>query len=92
MYKLKDWVHINDLNRDGLSLNPNAIYLLEQNPDKIYLSNLSSNPSIFELDYVFLKNRCNLYLEELIKKTCHPSRIIKLLDQGIEIEDLDNYF
>jgi len=36
---------------------------------------LSSNPSIFELDYEALKDRCSVYKEELIGMALHPSRI-----------------
>ena len=35
MYKLRDWIDINKLNWQGLTENPNAIDLLEQNKDKI---------------------------------------------------------
>ena len=33
--KLQHWVDVNKLNFDYLSINPNAIYLLKKNPDKI---------------------------------------------------------
>jgi len=48
---------------------------LEKNNDKIYWLALSSNPSIFELDYEALEKRCNIYKEELIKKALQPSVI-----------------
>ena len=73
-----------------LSFHPNAIHLLEKNVDKIYWPLLSTNPSIFEIDYEELENRCNLFKEELIKKTMHPSIIIRYLnhpdfkDKGLE--------
>jgi hypothetical protein len=38
-----------------------------------------------------VKQRCLIYSEELIQKTMHPSRIQKLLDMGISIDELDNY-
>ena len=78
---------------DYLSENPNAIHLLEKNPDKInwyWWYWLSKNPSIFELDYDALKERCLIYKEELIQKAFHPSRIQKYLDSGISIDELDN--
>ena len=34
--KLRDWIPIENLCWDNLSGNPNAIHLLEQNPDKIH--------------------------------------------------------
>lgn len=33
----------------ALSMNPNAIYILEQNPDKIYLKNLLKNENAVHL-------------------------------------------
>jgi len=38
-----------------------------------------------------LKERCSHYKEELIQKALHPFRIIKYLEQGINLEELDNY-
>ena len=55
--------------------------------DYIYLS---ENPAIFELDYRALKERCNIYKEELMQIAMHPSRIQKYLDMGFSIEELDN--
>ena len=75
---------------DWLSYNSNAIHLLEKNLDKINWHKLSANPSIFELDYETLKERCLIYSEELIQKAFHPSRIQKYLDMGISIDELDN--
>jgi len=66
------------------------VYFLEKNPDEIHWSWLSSNPSIFEIDYEALKERCAIYKEELIQKAMHPSRIQKYLDMGISIDELDN--
>jgi len=34
--KLLNWIKLSKLNWEHLSLNPNAIYLLEQNKDKIF--------------------------------------------------------
>lgn len=59
--------------------------------NKINYTYLSKNPAIFELDYISLKERCDIYRKELIEKTFHPSRIQRLLDLGIEIEDLEIY-
>jgi hypothetical protein len=52
---------------------------------------LSLNPSIFELDYESLKERCAIFKEELIQVALKPSRIQKYLDLGYELDDLDNY-
>ena len=71
-------------------MNPNAIHLLENNLDKIYWSRLSFNPSIFELDYEALENRCNIYKEELIEKTMHPSIIIRCINHpDLKNKDLE---
>ena len=60
--------------------------------NKIDYRGLSRNPAIFELDYQCLKERCDIYREKLIEKVMHPSRIQKLLDMGIEIEELEKYY
>ena len=49
MYKLKHWINIENIDLKNLSLNPNAIQLLEQNPDKIVWSELSLNPNAIHL-------------------------------------------
>ena len=45
MYKLRDWISLDELNWRYLSLNLNAIDLLERNLDKIDWIHLSSNPN-----------------------------------------------
>ena len=45
---LLDWIDIEWLSWDALSVNPNAMDLFENNQDKINWSWLSKNPSIFE--------------------------------------------
>jgi hypothetical protein len=88
VYKLLDWININKLNWDGLyglSTNPNAIPLLEKNQDKIVWKDLSSNPSIFELDYKTMKKQMvDIYFEELMMVALHPKRISAWLDAGFE--------
>ena len=52
MYKLRDWVDINKISWKLLSINPNAVHLLEKNMDKIGWTLLSQNPNavyIFKL-------------------------------------------
>jgi len=83
--------NIDKINWSWLSANHNAINLLALNKDKIDWCVLLENKSIYELDYDFLKKNCNIFKKELIEKAMHPLRIKKLLDSGIEIEDLDNY-
>ena len=63
-----------------MSRNPNAINLLEQNPDKISWNEFSSNPSIFEIDYQTLQQRIEPFKEELMKKCFHPDRLVRYLE------------
>ena len=70
-----------------LSRNLNAIPLLEKNLDKINLIYLSINPNIFEFDYGFLKGRMDIIREELMMKAWHPSRVMKWLEVGLDMED-----
>jgi hypothetical protein len=78
---------INKINWYGLSLNSNAIHILEKNINKINWILLSFNSSIFNLDYDALKERCHIYMEELIKKTMHPKNIQKYIDLELDIDD-----
>jgi hypothetical protein len=71
-----------------LSGNTNAIHLLKNNKNNIYWDWLSTNPSIFELDYNYLKERCHIYMEKLIQKTMHPNNIQKYIDLELDIDDL----
>ena len=47
--KLLDWIDISKLNCDRLSINEEAMYLLEHNKDIIYWSYLSSNENAIHL-------------------------------------------
>ncbi len=49
IYVLRDWIPIEKLNWTNLSCNPNAMHLLEANPDKINWTNLSCNPNAMHL-------------------------------------------
>ena len=49
MYKLRDWIDINRLDLFELSLNPNAIHILEKNVDKINWYWLSMNSNAIDL-------------------------------------------
>lgn len=46
--ELLDWFDIDKIHWGNMSLNPNAIRILENNPDKIDWSYESINTSIFE--------------------------------------------
>ena len=69
-----------------------SIYKYYDDFYKINYRGLSMNPAIFEEDYNGLKKRCDIYRKELMEKANHPSRIMALLDQGIDLEDLEDYF
>ncbi len=66
--------HSESIDWGSLSSNVNAMDLLKKNQDNIYWRTFSGNPSIFELDYDFLKRRMNIIREELMTKTWSPSR------------------
>jgi hypothetical protein len=76
-----------------LAQNPNQEMvrsIMEKNWEKINWSYLSDHPDIFELSYTWLKTRCDIYREDLMKVAMHPSKIQRLLDMGYEIEDLED--
>jgi hypothetical protein len=43
---------------------------------------------IYEIDYKYLEERCNVYKEELIQRSMHPSRIEKYGEAGYELEEI----
>ncbi len=43
--KLKDWIPIEKIDWRGLSVNPNAISMLEKHPERIHWYELSNNPN-----------------------------------------------
>ena len=72
-----------------MSSNPSAIDLFEKYTDKINWQYLSSNPNIFEFDYVKMAEQRILFiLEDLMKNALHPLRIRRMLDLGMDIMDL----
>ena len=48
-YKLRDWINIDNIKWVLLAENPNAVRLLENNPQKIIWYCLSSNPNAIHL-------------------------------------------
>jgi hypothetical protein len=46
---------------------------------------------IFVLDYDALTTRISVFKEELIQTAYSPKRIQRLLDEGIDIEELEKY-
>jgi len=77
IYKLRDWINIDQINWHSLSYNPNAIHLLEQNMDKINWYSLSRNPNAIHL------------LEQNMDKICwnnlsYNSNAIHLLENNMD--------
>ena len=67
-----------------LSINPEAIHLLEKNQYKIHVDYLSSNPAIFTYDYDKIKEHCLIFKEDIMKNRFHPRNIPKFRDWGID--------
>ena len=60
--------------------NPYSIYLFEKNPDKLKKIegyNISKNTGIFEIDFKYIEERCNIFKKELLGKFFHPYKIIE---------------
>jgi hypothetical protein len=78
-----------EINWIGLSGNKNALHILEKNRDKIEWHQFSGNPSIFDYNYQQMSiQRTRLILEELMKKSLHPSKIEYWLSNGMNVNDL----
>jgi hypothetical protein len=81
----------------GLSRNPNiTMYIIETSPNKPWNWNelsenrFSKDKEMFELRVKHQKFvQCNLF-EEFVKVYMHPKRIIKLLEMGYSIDELDD--
>jgi len=88
-YRLHSWININKLNWIFLSINPNAIELLKENQDKISINYISSNSSIFKLDYEKMRKNFEDLEEEILKEVLKPRRIMRNLElYGYDIEDM----
>jgi hypothetical protein len=71
-----------------MSSNKSAIHILRNHIQDISWEILSQNENIFVYDYDRIKSRLHIYLEELIAKSLHPTRIQYWLDNGLTIDDL----
>jgi hypothetical protein len=83
--------HPDKINWSCLSRNPNASRLLEKNLDKkdqFCWDVMGAYDHVYEIDYKYLEERCNVYKEELIQKAMHPRRIAKYTEDGYDIEDI----
>ena len=86
--------NIDKINWYELSQNPSAISILEKNLNKIdwegvhfkkevVWSKLCTNPNLFVYDYDSMKERCNIYKEELISRILHPDNFSKFIGWGL---------
>ena len=62
-----------------LSSNLNAMSILQKNQNKIDWQRLSVNNGIWEINYVFLKERMDILREDLIKTVFHPKKFCYFL-------------
>ena len=67
IYRLLPWIDMEKIDWRWFCLNPNAIHLLEQNPDKIHWYFLSENPNAIHL---LEKNQDKINWDRL---SCNPS-------------------
>jgi hypothetical protein len=78
-----------------LSMNPNAIPLLEKNMDKIEWPELCSNPNAIHLlqtiDYEKTKEYNADFKAELLERIFQPDRMIRLT-KGIPLREYLNYY
>ena len=88
IYKLKSFIDEDKINWRWLSVNPNAIHLLEANQDKICWITLFENTNIFTYDYEKMKENCNIFKQELIAYVFHPSRLFKNVTEETDIDEL----
>jgi hypothetical protein len=87
-------IHLIESNMDkihwmGLSSNSSAMHILKRNQSKIDWVQFSTNPGIFDYNYQTLAiERTNTFREELMMNALHPRRIQKMLDSGMDLEDI----
>ena len=62
--------------------------LLEANQKKIDWSQISTNPSIFQWDYTFYRERMDVHREALMKAVYHPKRLKRSLELGYDLFDV----
>ncbi len=88
-YELLDWINPEKIQWNWLSMNPNALDLLEKNHEKIHWRILCANPSIFKktINYKYLYQRMNVKREELMIICMHPSRLERWIEMGGDIDD-----
>jgi hypothetical protein len=84
---------VDKINWYELSINPNAIHLLEQNVDKIDWKRLSPNPNAIHLlaplNYEQMRSDNREFFQELVQFVCHPNWQMKCASRFNM--DLDEY-
>jgi hypothetical protein len=75
----------------GLSANPAGLELLSKCPEDRYIDYdyLIMNSAIYDLDYEAIRERINIFKEELLQKTLHPKRFIRWIEDYGETFDFD---
>jgi hypothetical protein len=77
VYKLRNWIPFEKINWEGMSQNPNAIYLLEQYPNKINWRYISLNTNAI---HIIRKNLDKIDWDLLSKN----SNAIQILEENME--------
>jgi hypothetical protein len=75
----------------SLNKNPRVLDFFLKYPHKIEYSVIFKNPAIFVIDYEAIKRDNLLIKEELVAAALHPRRIERLLDSGVDVDDIDYY-
>ena len=76
----------------GLSINPNAVDILERNLDKVDWDVLFTNPNAIHLgftyDYLSMKEHMRPFAENLAQYVFYPPRLMRLCEKyNIELYD-----
>jgi hypothetical protein len=72
----------------NLCVNPNAMDLLHDNMNLICWREISKNPGIFVYDYPAMRESYKTLKEELIRTAWHPKRVVRLLEMGMDVDDM----
>jgi two-component SAPR family response regulator len=78
-----------------LSMNINAIEILkeiQEISDEVSWWFLSANPGIFEIDYKKIKDIKKELNEQIIEKSLHPKRMLRLMEEYGEDNIYNLYF
>jgi hypothetical protein len=85
--------NLHKINYLNLLINPNIIELFEEKYiTYINYHYISCNPSIFTYDYELIKTNFKTLGEEIIIKSLHPNRMLKLMELYGEEDIYKSYF